>query len=101
MIFLHVNIRSLEKNYNELNQIISELPIKPLIICTSETKLKDIPDVHSQSMFLFMKIPQLMLAELEFTFQTIYALRKFVTLNFLIVKVYGLMLNLQILAIHM
>ena len=37
-----------------------------------------------------MKNLQLMLVELKFTFQKIYALRKFLTLSFLIVKVYGL-----------
>ena len=46
MIFLHVNISSLQKNYNEVNQFISDLPIKPLIICIRETKLKGIPDAN-------------------------------------------------------
>ena len=55
---------------------------------------------HSQEMLLFMKIYQLMLVELEFTFQKIYALRKILTLFFLIVKVYGLKSNFQILTFH-
>ena len=46
MIFIHVNIRSLQKNYDELYQFVSELPLKPLIICITETKLKGIPDVN-------------------------------------------------------
>ena len=46
MIFLHVNIRSLQKNYDELYQFVSELPLKPLIICITETKLKGIADVN-------------------------------------------------------
>ena len=52
-------------------------------------------------MSLFIKIPQLMLVELEFTFKKIYALRNFLTLSFMIVKVYELKSNFQILAIHM
>ena len=56
---------------------------------------------HFQGMSLFMKIPQLMLVELEFTFQKIYALRKFLTLSFLIMKVYGLKSHFQILVFHM
>ena len=46
MIFLHVNIRSLQKNYDELYQFVSELSLKPLIICITKTKLKGIPDVN-------------------------------------------------------
>ena len=46
MFFLYVNICSLQKNYNELYQFVSELPLKPLTICITETKLKGIPDVN-------------------------------------------------------
>ena len=45
-IFLQVNIRSLQKNYDELCQLVSEQPLKSLIICITETKLKGIPDVN-------------------------------------------------------
>ena len=47
MIFLHVNIRSLQKNYDELYQFVSKPPLTPLIICITETKLKGIPDVNN------------------------------------------------------
>ena len=46
MISLHVNIRPPQKNYDELYQFVSELSLKPLIICITKTKLKGIPDVN-------------------------------------------------------
>ena len=46
MMFLHVNIRSLQKNYEELYQFVSELPLKPLIIYIAGIKLKGISDVN-------------------------------------------------------
>ena len=44
MVFLYVNIRFLQKNYDELYQFVSVLPLKPIIICITETKLKGTPD---------------------------------------------------------
>ena len=38
MIFLHDNIRSIQKNCDELNQFVGELPLKLLITSISETK---------------------------------------------------------------
>ena len=46
MIFLYVNICSYHKNYEKLYQLVSEIPLKPLIIYITETKLKGIPDFN-------------------------------------------------------
>ena len=43
LILLHLNMRSLQKNYGELHAFLSDLPCKPHIISISETKIKDKP----------------------------------------------------------
>ena len=102
MIFLHVNIHSLQKNYDELYQFVSELPLKPLIICITETKLKGKPDVnislpgyafiHENSSTDAGGVGIYILKNLCFEkiFNDILPL----------VKVYGLKSNLQILTFH-
>ena len=43
LILLHLNMRSLQKNYDDLHAFLSDLPCKPHIISISETKIKDKP----------------------------------------------------------
>ena len=44
LFILHVNIRSLDKNFDDLYQLISETHNPPHLSCISETRLKN--DVH-------------------------------------------------------
>ena len=37
---MHANIRSLQKQYESLNEIIANLDLKPNIICLSESRVK-------------------------------------------------------------
>ena len=41
LLVLHVNIRSLQKNFDDLYQLICQFKYPPDIICLSETRLKD------------------------------------------------------------
>ena len=41
LLVLHVNIRSLQKNFDDLYQLICQFKHLPDIICLSETRLKD------------------------------------------------------------
>ena len=43
LILLHLNMRLLQKNYDDLHAFLSNLPCKPHIISISETKIKDKP----------------------------------------------------------
>ena len=44
---MHVNIRSLHKNFETLNyELIHSLDYHPDVICLSETKLKDAPSAN-------------------------------------------------------
>ena len=103
MIFLHVNIRSLQKNYDELYQLVSEQPLKPLIICITETKLKGIPDVNiSLPGYVFIhENSSTNAGRVGIYISKNFTLRKFLTQSFLIVKVYGLKSNFQILTFRM
>ena len=47
-MIMHVNTRSLHKNFEKLEELIHEINISPDVIAISETKLKDnIPFLHS------------------------------------------------------
>ena len=43
LILLHLNMRSLQKNFDNLYHFLSTFPTKPDVICISETKIKDKP----------------------------------------------------------
>jgi len=43
---LHVNIRSLQKHFDSLNELLQELPILPQIIVISETQIKKLPLIN-------------------------------------------------------
>ena len=43
LILLHLNMRSLQKNFDYLYRFLSTFPTKPDVICISETKIKDKP----------------------------------------------------------
>ena len=43
LFLLHLNIRSLQKNYDKLCELIDQLPTKPHLIGLSETKIKHEP----------------------------------------------------------
>ena len=38
---IHINIRSLHKNFDNLHHFVSELKLQPTLICLSETRLKE------------------------------------------------------------
>ena len=38
---IHINIRSLHKNFDDLHHFVSELKLQPTLICLSETRLKE------------------------------------------------------------
>ena len=40
LFLLHLNIRSLQKNYDKLGDFLDQLPTRPHLICRSETKIK-------------------------------------------------------------
>ena len=46
LFLTHLNIRSLHKNFDDLCQFLSQLPVIPHIICLSETKIKDMPLIN-------------------------------------------------------
>jgi len=46
LVLLHLNMRSLHKNYDDLHTFLSDLSSKPHIIAISETKLKDKPLIN-------------------------------------------------------
>ena len=48
IFILHLNIRSLNKNYDDLYELISEFPHPPDLVCFSETKLKNNTHVNIQ-----------------------------------------------------
>ena len=39
MILMHLNIRSLQKNYDNLNDLVALLPFRPDVICLSESRI--------------------------------------------------------------
>jgi len=41
LILIHLNTRSLNKNFDELYDFISSLPITPNVICLSEFRIKN------------------------------------------------------------
>ena len=41
-IFLHMNVRSLNKNINKIDELLGLLPCSPEVMVISETKLKNI-----------------------------------------------------------
>ena len=43
LFLFHLNIRSLQKNFDDLQEIIYSFKEKPPIICLSETKIKNNP----------------------------------------------------------
>ena len=43
LFLLHLNMRSLQKNFDNLCNFLSKLPSKPHVISISETKIKDKP----------------------------------------------------------
>ena len=43
LFLLHLNIRSLQKNHDNLCEFLDQLPIKPHLIGLSETKIKHQP----------------------------------------------------------
>ena len=43
LFLLHLNIRSLQKNYDKLSKLIDQLPTRPHLIGLSETKIKHQP----------------------------------------------------------
>ena len=44
--FLHINIRSLQKNFDDLVNLISQFTVLPDIICITETRLKHNPLIN-------------------------------------------------------
>ena len=46
LILLHVNIRSLQKNFDPLCELITLLNFTPQIICITETRIKDQPLIN-------------------------------------------------------
>ena len=46
LFLLHINIRSSQKNFNDLVNLISQFTVLPDIICISETRLKSNPLIN-------------------------------------------------------
>ena len=46
LFFLHINIRSLQKNFDKLFEILNEFSPKPDVICLSESRIKTSPLVN-------------------------------------------------------
>ena len=46
LFFIHINIRSIQKNFDCFCELLSELPYRPQIICLSETKIKNQPVIN-------------------------------------------------------
>ena len=46
LILIHVNIRSLQKNFDLLSELISLLDFKPHFICITETQINDHPLIN-------------------------------------------------------
>ena len=46
LFLLHLNIRSLRKNYDNLTEFLTHVPLRPNIISLTETKIKDKPLVN-------------------------------------------------------
>ena len=46
LILLHLNIRSLNKNYDNLVEFSSTLPAQPHVVSLTETKIKGHPSVN-------------------------------------------------------
>ena len=46
LILIHINIRSLNKNFDELYDFLQILPFTPDVICLSESQIKDQPLIN-------------------------------------------------------
>jgi len=46
LILVHINIRSLTKNFDELNDLLQCLPFTQDVICLSESRLKTQPQIN-------------------------------------------------------
>ena len=46
LFLLHINIRSLQKNFDDLVNLISQFTVLPDIICITETRLKNNPLIN-------------------------------------------------------
>ena len=46
LFLLHLNIRSLSKNYDNLIEFLTNVPLRPDIISLTETKIKDHSRIH-------------------------------------------------------
>ena len=46
LILIHINIRSLNKNFDELYDFLQILPFTPDVICLSESRIKDQPLIN-------------------------------------------------------
>ena len=46
LFLLHINIRSLQKNFDELVNLISQFTVLPDVICITETRLKNNPLIN-------------------------------------------------------
>ena len=67
LFFLHINIRSLQKNFDDLINSISQFTVVPDTICITETRLKNNPLINiSISGYDFLRLTlQVLPVELE------------------------------------
>ena len=77
---VHTNISSLHKNFDSLFDFLPAFDLKPdLILCLSETKLKDFPFMNLSILYFLLfslPLPHQILAELPFTFCPNFFLKK-------------------------